>query len=152
VMRRRHQPVLNRYQSIMENRLKPHQLRRVRSDRKVPIVFITSRADKHIRAQVLEAGAVAYLLKPFTETALLDVDDDVSVRESLELLIRNAGWQPELLASAQEFLARPRVVAPSCLVLDVTLPGLSGLELKSASLPIGRTCPSSSSRVMATCR
>jgi FixJ family two-component response regulator len=58
------------------------------------------------------------------------VDDDVSVRESLELLIRNAGWQPELLASAQEFLARPRVVAPSCLVLDVTLPGLSGLELQ----------------------
>jgi len=58
------------------------------------------------------------------------VDDDVSVRESLELLIRNAGWQPELLASAQEFLARPRVVAPSCLVLDVTLPGLNGLELQ----------------------
>lgn len=58
------------------------------------------------------------------------VDDDISVRESLELLIRNAGWQPELLASAQEFLARPRVVAPSCLVLDVTLPGLNGLELQ----------------------
>ena len=58
------------------------------------------------------------------------VDDDVSVRDSLELLIRNAGWQPELLASAQEFLARPRVVAPSCLVLDVTLPGLNGLELQ----------------------
>ena len=58
------------------------------------------------------------------------VDDDVSVRESLELLIRNAGWQPALLASAQEFLARPRVVAPSCLVLDVTLPGLNGLELQ----------------------
>jgi len=58
------------------------------------------------------------------------VDDDVSVRESLELLIRNAGWQPALLASAQEFLARPRVVAPSCLVLDVSLPGLNGLELQ----------------------
>src|SRR5206468_926816 len=58
------------------------------------------------------------------------VDDDISVRESLELLIRNAGWQPELLATAQEFLARPRVLAPSCLVLDVTLPGLNGLELQ----------------------
>jgi len=58
------------------------------------------------------------------------VDDDVSVRESLELLIRHAGWQPELLASAQEFLGRPRVVAPSCLVLDVSLPGLNGLELQ----------------------
>ncbi len=58
------------------------------------------------------------------------VDDDISVRESLELLIRNAGWQPELLATAQEFLARPRVLAPSCLVLDVLLPGLNGLELQ----------------------
>src|SRR5213594_3048821 len=58
------------------------------------------------------------------------VDDDISVRESLDLLIRNAGWQPELLATAQEFLARPRVLAPSCLVLDVSLPGLNGLELQ----------------------
>src|SRR5881296_3636960 len=58
------------------------------------------------------------------------VDDDISVRESLDLLIRNAGWQPELLATAQEFLARPRILAPSCLVLDVTLPGLNGLELQ----------------------
>src|SRR2546428_7568801 len=59
------------------------------------------------------------------------VDDDLSVRDSLELLIRNAGWQPELLASAHEFLARPRVLVPSCLVLDVTLPGLNGLELQA---------------------
>ena len=58
------------------------------------------------------------------------VDDDVSVRESLELLIKSAGWQPELFASAQEFLSRPRADVPSCLVLDVTLPGLDGLELQ----------------------
>jgi FixJ family two-component response regulator len=58
------------------------------------------------------------------------VDDDVSVRESLELLIRSAGWQPETFASAQEFLSRPRVLAPSCLVLDVTLPNLNGLDLQ----------------------
>ena len=58
------------------------------------------------------------------------VDDDLSVRESLELLIRSAGWRPETFASAQEFLARPRVNAPSCLVLDVTLPGLNGLDLQ----------------------
>jgi len=58
------------------------------------------------------------------------VDDDVSVRESLEALIRCAGWEPETFASAQEFLARPRVLAPSCLVLDVTLPGLNGLDLQ----------------------
>ena len=58
------------------------------------------------------------------------VDDDISVRESLELLIRCEGWQPETFASAQEFLARPRAVVPSCLVLDFSLPGLTGLELQ----------------------
>ena len=58
------------------------------------------------------------------------VDDDVSVRESLESLIRCAGWQPETFASAQEFLTRPRVLVPSCLVLDVSLPGLNGLDLQ----------------------
>jgi FixJ family two-component response regulator len=58
------------------------------------------------------------------------VDDDVSVRESLELLIRCEGWQPEVFASAQEFLAHPRLLAPSCLVLDVALPDLNGLELQ----------------------
>jgi FixJ family two-component response regulator len=58
------------------------------------------------------------------------VDDDVSVRESLELLIGCAGWQAETFASAQEFLARPRVIAPSCLVLDVSLPDLNGLDLQ----------------------
>ena len=58
------------------------------------------------------------------------VDDDVSVRESLELLIRYEGWQPETFASAQEFLARPRALVPSCMILDVSLPGLNGLELQ----------------------
>jgi len=58
------------------------------------------------------------------------VDDDVSVRESLEPLIRCAGWQPETFASAQEFLGRPRVLVPSCLVLDVYLPDLNGLDLQ----------------------
>jgi len=58
------------------------------------------------------------------------VDDDVSVRESLELLIRCEGWQPEIFASAQEFLSRPRALGPSCLILDVSLPGLNGLDLQ----------------------
>ena len=58
------------------------------------------------------------------------VDDDVSVRESLELLIKSAGWQPEMFGSAREFLSRPHPSVPCCLVLDVTLPGLSGLELQ----------------------
>jgi len=58
------------------------------------------------------------------------VDDDMSVRESLESLIRHAGWLAELFASGQEFLARPRLTVPCCLLLDVSLPGLSGLELQ----------------------
>jgi FixJ family two-component response regulator len=58
------------------------------------------------------------------------VDDDVSVRESLEMLIKFAGWQPETFASAADFLARPRTAIPSCLVLDVSLPDLNGLELQ----------------------
>jgi FixJ family two-component response regulator len=69
------------------------------------------------------------------------VDDDVSVRESLELLIRSAGWTSKTFASAQEFLRQARPATPSCLVLDVTLPGLNGLELQDqlgnqSTLPI----------------
>jgi len=58
------------------------------------------------------------------------VDDDISIRESLELLIHSEGWKPETFASAQEFLARPRVFVPTCLILDVSLPGLNGLDLQ----------------------
>jgi FixJ family two-component response regulator len=58
------------------------------------------------------------------------VDDDVSVRESLEALIRFEGWEPETFASAEDFLVRPRVFAPSCLILDVGLPALNGLDLQ----------------------
>ena len=58
------------------------------------------------------------------------VDDDISVRESLELLIKFAGWQPETFASAAQFLARPRTATANCLVLDVSLPDLNGLELQ----------------------
>src|ERR1700719_707427 len=58
------------------------------------------------------------------------VDADVLVREWLELLIQSAGCQAETFASAEEFLSRPRVLTPSCLVLDVTLPNLNGLDLQ----------------------
>ncbi len=67
---------------------------------------------------------------PQDSSIVFVVDDDVSVRESLELLIRCEGWQPEMYASAQDFLARPRVLEPSCLILDVALPGLNGLDLQ----------------------
>jgi FixJ family two-component response regulator len=58
------------------------------------------------------------------------VDDDLSVREALESLLRHEGWETQTFASAEEFLSRPRASAPSCLVLDVTLPNLNGLELQ----------------------
>jgi len=58
------------------------------------------------------------------------VDDDISVRESLELLIRSEGWRPETFSSAEHFLTHPRTSVPSCLVLDISMPGLNGLELQ----------------------
>jgi len=70
------------------------------------------------------------------------VDDDISVRESLEIMISHAGWRPELFPSANDFLARPRPAEPSCVVLDVNLPDLNGLELQrriggnGAAMPI----------------
>src|SRR5271165_2034465 len=68
-------------------------------------------------------------MSPITPVVFV-VDDDVSVRESLEALIRQAGWRPETFACAQDFLAHPPTLAPSCLVLDVSLPDLNGLELQ----------------------
>src|SRR5262249_52228430 len=58
------------------------------------------------------------------------IDDDISVRESLELLIRTAGWESESFASAEEFLSDQRATAACCLILDLALPGASGLELQ----------------------
>jgi FixJ family two-component response regulator len=84
------------------------------------------------------AGAIAM---PDMEGVVFVVDDDLSVRESLELLLRQAGWQARIFDSAQRFLEHPRPTGPSCLVLDVTLPGLNGLELQKrlvdrADMPI----------------
>jgi FixJ family two-component response regulator len=72
---------------------------------------------------------------PDTTPIVFVVDDDVSVRESLETLIRYAGWRAETFASAEDFLARPRAIAPGCLVLDVSLPDLTGLELQQRIAP-----------------
>jgi FixJ family two-component response regulator len=126
-----------------------------RRRQEIPIVFITAHDDATTRSRMLALGAVDCLRKPFSEAALADavaraiggarardaaalgarpmvfvVDDDISVRESLELLIVSAGFQPQTFASAHEFLARPLISAPSCLILDVSLPDLNGLELQ----------------------
>lgn len=67
---------------------------------------------------------------PDTEAVVFVVDDDASVREALARLIRSAGLRVEAFASAEEFLSCPRADAPACLVLDVRLPDLSGLDLQ----------------------
>ena len=67
---------------------------------------------------------------PESPSIVLVVDDDVSVRESLELLFRHEGFDVETFVSAQEFLGHPPVTVPSCLVLDISLPGLNGLDLQ----------------------
>ena len=74
--------------------------------------------------------AIEVVTMPDVTSIVFVVDDDVSVRESLQLLISTIGWQLETFASAQEFLSRPRATVACCLVLDVTLPGLNGLELQ----------------------
>jgi FixJ family two-component response regulator len=65
-----------------------------------------------------------------TSPIVFVVDDDISVRESLELLISTTGWRAETFTSAKEFLGQPRPAVPSCLVLDISLPGLNGLDLQ----------------------
>jgi FixJ family two-component response regulator len=81
-------------------------------------------------ASAIACRSIGVLAMPDATPIVFVVDDDVSVRESLELLLKHAGWRPEMFASAREFLARPRATVPSCLVLDVALPGLDGLELQ----------------------
>ena len=86
--------------------------------------------DRYTVSSSVVAPRTAVVLMPDLTPNVFVVDDDVSVRESLELLITSAGWTPETFSSAQDFLARPRATVPCCLVLDVSLPGLNGLELQ----------------------
>jgi CheY-like chemotaxis protein len=83
-------------------------------------------------AQALNRELGSASMPPASDTIFV-VDDDVSVRESLELLIENEGWDVETFQSAQEFLDRPRILTPSCLILDISLPGLNGLELQKTA-------------------
>jgi FixJ family two-component response regulator len=76
-----------------------------------------------------------------SDAVIAVVDDDLSAREGLSSLIRSAGWQVEVFASAQEFLARPCAQAPGCLVLDLQLPGLSGLDLQKRMVQAGLEIP-----------
>jgi FixJ family two-component response regulator len=87
-----------------------------------------------------ETASLRTTPSPATPTVFV-VDDDISIRDSLELLIQCAGWRAVMCGSAEEFLAQPRVFAPSCLILDVTLPQLNGFDLQEllsnrADMPI----------------
>jgi len=78
---------------------------------------------------------------PESKAIVFVVDDDVSMREALESLIRSAGFKVETFASAQDFLTRRRADVPACLVLDVQLPGLSGLDLQKRIIEANREIP-----------
>lgn len=81
---------------------------------------------------VISPGNEARLTTMSTETSVVFVvDDDISVRESLEIMVRSAGWEPKVFGSAEEFLSFDRAIGPSCLILDVNLPNRSGLDLQS---------------------
>lgn len=90
------------------------------------------------RAMGREMGA---LPKPADVPIVYIVDDDISVRESLELLVKNENWKPAAFASAQEFLDHRRSPVPSCLLLDLSLPGLDGLELQKRLAGESMTAP-----------
>jgi len=123
---------------------------------RIPIVFITAHSDEDLRAELMRKGAVECLPKPFDEDALVValrtalrpapplvavVDDDVSVRESLDGLLRSAGLRAALFSSAEEFLADVARTIPQCMVLDVELPDLSGLELQKRLAELGAPVP-----------
>jgi FixJ family two-component response regulator len=97
----------------------------------VATMFTENVARGPYTVRLSSAGRAIEVVKVLDVTSIVFVvDDDVSVRESLELLLRTAGWRAETFASAQQFLSRPHPTVPCCLVLDVTLPGLSGLDLQ----------------------
>jgi FixJ family two-component response regulator len=79
--------------------------------------------------------------EPELDPLIAIVDDDPSARDGLSSLVRSAGWRAETFASAREFLARPGGQAPSCLVLDLQMPGLSGLDLQKRMAEVGLEVP-----------
>lgn len=100
------------------------------------VIMTTGGVDRVTRVPGTAAASM-----PIPAPVVFIIDDDVSVRDALALLVASAGWRAETFASGQEFLRRPRTTVPCCLVLDVTLPGLGGLELQRqlserADLPI----------------
>ncbi len=126
----------------------------------IPIVFITAYENKDTRRQAMQAGAVAFLGKPFNDEELLQavrlalggefgatknlisvIDDDESIRRTTTLLIESFGFRAAAFASAQSFLKSGQVHDTSCLILDVRMPGMNGLELQSELSAAGYGIP-----------
>ena len=126
----------------------------------IPIIFITAYDNKETRQQAMQAGAVAFLGKPFNDEELLQairfalaggleatknlisvIDDDESVRRTTTLLIESFGLRATAFASAESFLKSGQVHDTSCLILDVRMPGMNGLELQSKLAAAGYGIP-----------
>ena len=116
---------------------------------KIPIIFITAYDDRESRRRAMQAGAVAFLAKPFTDELLLQtlrsalveqlktkvhlislVDDDESIRRTMTLLIQSFGFQAAVFDSAESFLKSRQLHQTSCLIVDVQMPGMNGLQLQ----------------------
>ena len=120
---------------------------------RIPVIFITAHANKESRRQAMQAGAVAFLNKPFSDEQLFQcigsalhefkgelgsaknlisvIDDDESVRRSTTLLIESFGYRAVAYESAENFLSSGHFNDTSCLIVDVRLPGMNGLQLQS---------------------
>jgi FixJ family two-component response regulator len=126
----------------------------------IPIIFITAYDDTASRKRALQAGAVAFLGKPFTDEILLQtirstlrgqlggrknlislVDDDESVRRSTTLLIESFGFHAAAFESAESFLKSGQLQETACLIVDVQMPGMNGLELQSHLANAGYEIP-----------
>ncbi len=125
-----------------------------------PVIFITAYDNKDARQQAMQAGAVAFLSKPFNDEELLQtirlalqgefkttkslisvIDDDESIRRTTTLLIESFGFRATAFASAESFLKSGQLHDTSCLILDVRMPDMNGLELQSALAAAGHDIP-----------
>jgi len=119
----------------------------------IPIIFITAYDDKESRRRALQAGAIAFLGKPFSDEQLLQgirlalhefgdepgvagnfiaiIDDDESIRRTTTRLIESFGFRAAAFESAEMFLTSGQLHDTSCLIVDVRMPGMTGLQLQS---------------------